>query len=317
MSAWGTEPWDSARCWRFGLAERIESIWDGVGRGDRWQCMRERVVSDVIRDSNKSHDEMLHPKRRRCCNLGKWYREKKAETSTIVVDGLPPLCMINDSMLIERGSSPLLTIAEMAQLRRSAVWKPLRRTCRMVSRAARSWSASRSLSSKSRPVPYGPSSSTRSIGAVPQRAYRCIQSCIVLPQKHQSSGVRDATSSQWWQTRRKLYEPLGSPPKSPSGMTFQRKIAPSISGGRVDTFKKEFRVRLSRIMAPSCSLIWLSNARMASRLISRSIAVYETALGVMECLSASPTHIDGDVSSRFAEDWDLIDPIVGDVDERD
>jgi hypothetical protein len=52
---------DSTRDWRFGLAERIESIWDRVGRGDRSMAVSERVVRDVIRDPNKSHDEMLHP----------------------------------------------------------------------------------------------------------------------------------------------------------------------------------------------------------------------------------------------------------------
>jgi hypothetical protein len=34
LSTSGTEPWWSTRDWRFGLAERIESIWDRVGRGD-------------------------------------------------------------------------------------------------------------------------------------------------------------------------------------------------------------------------------------------------------------------------------------------
>jgi len=93
-----------------------------------------------------------------------------------------------------------------------------------------------------------------------------------LPQKFQSPGVREATSNQWRQTRRKLCERFGNPLKSPFGMTFQRKMLPSISGGRrVEMFNKEFRVRLSWITAHSYSSICFSNARMDSRLISRSI----------------------------------------------
>jgi hypothetical protein len=66
------------------LEERIESIWDRVGRGDSSMAVSERVVKDVTRDPNKSHDEMMNPEveRSRRCNLGKWYREKKLEMST-------------------------------------------------------------------------------------------------------------------------------------------------------------------------------------------------------------------------------------------
>ena len=143
----------------------------------------------------------------------------------------------------------------------------------MASRAARSWSASRRGSSNSGPL-QPTELTTRSSEGYPRREWRLLQSCIVLPQKHQSSGVRDATSPQWWQTRRKLYESSDSPPKSPSGITFHRKMFPRISGGRrVETFNREFRARLSWIMAFSCSSICLSNARMESRLISRSIAI--------------------------------------------
>ena len=45
--------------------------------------VRERVVRVVIRDHSKFHDEMLNPERSRRCNSGKWYREKKLETSTL------------------------------------------------------------------------------------------------------------------------------------------------------------------------------------------------------------------------------------------
>ena len=108
-----------------------------------------------------------------------------------------------------------------------------------------------------------------------------LQSGIKLPRKYQSSGVRDATSNQWRQTRRKLYESSDNPPKSPSGITFHRKMFPRISGGRrVETFDREFRVRLSWIMAFSCSSICSSNARMESRLISRSIAVVKPRQGL-------------------------------------
>ena len=117
----------------------------------------------------------------------------------------------------------------------------------MVSHVARSRSAARSWS----PSSWRPSlSNTRSSGTVRQRMCRCVQSPIELPQKLQSSGVHEATSNQWWQTRRKLYEPIGSPPKSPSGMTLQQKMLPSISGDRrMEMFNRELRARLSCIIA--------------------------------------------------------------------
>ena len=155
----------------------------------------------------------------------------------------------------------------------------------------------RSSSSNSGPVH---SPNTKSSGPVPQRAYQRLQSRIEFPQEHQSPGVREATSNQWWQTRRKLYEPFTNPPKSPSGMTFHRKMLPSTSGGRrVDTFNREFRVRLSRIIALSCSSICFSSARMESMLISRTIAVRGNASGVMRCLEIPSTHTSGDVKSRL------------------
>ena len=169
----------------------------------------------------------------------------------------------------------------------------------MVSRAARSWSASRSSSFNLRAKEL---SNTRSSGPVPQRAYRRFQSSIEFPQEHQNSGVCDATSNQWWQTRRKLYEPFTSLPKSPSGVTFHPKMLPSISGGRrVDTFNSEFRVRFSWIMAFLCSSICFSSARMESRLISRSIAVGGSTSGIMKCHDVPSTHIDGEARSRFVE----------------
>ena len=104
------------------MAERIESIWDRVGRGESWMVASERVVRDVIRDFNKSHDEMLHPKRSRRCNLGKWYREKKSEMSTL--DGLTSH-NTNDSTLLDRVPSSLVIMEEMTELRSSALvpWK--------------------------------------------------------------------------------------------------------------------------------------------------------------------------------------------------
>ena len=104
------------------MAERIESIWDRVGRSDELKGVSERVVRDVVRDPNKPHDEILQSQRLRECNLGKWYREKNSETST-----LDPLlfCSMNDSMLLERVPFLLLMVMEeMMELRSSAV--PLR-----------------------------------------------------------------------------------------------------------------------------------------------------------------------------------------------
>jgi hypothetical protein len=149
-----------------------------------------------------------------------------------------------------------------------------------VSRVARSWRASRIVSSKSsRPVCCP---STRSSGAVLQRACRRAQFSLKLSQKPKSPGIPKATWSQWWQTMRKLCEAVDSPPKAPYGMTFQRKMLPSTSGGRVGTSNEEFRTRLSRMMALPCSWVCFSNARVESRFASRSIAVWKTVLGVGE-----------------------------------
>ena len=113
LTAWGSGPGDSERSWRRGFKERIESSWDGVWVGDaRWPSLR--VVRVVIRDFSKSHDEMLHPSRRRWRNFGKWYREKKAETSTV---GPRVVSTMNDSTLLDRVSSPSTTIEDMMELR--------------------------------------------------------------------------------------------------------------------------------------------------------------------------------------------------------
>ena len=168
----------------------------------------------------------------------------------------------------------------------------------MVSRVARSRSASRSSSPKSS-HPF----ITKSTGPVLQRVCRCFQSSTEAPQKLQSSGVREATSNQWWQTRRKLNEPLHNPANSLYGMMFRLKTFPSISGGRVETFNREFRVRLSWIMVfpwPPCSSICFSNARMESIFFSRSIAVRRISSGVVGFLEVSLTYSDGDVTSQSA-----------------
>jgi hypothetical protein len=83
----------------------------------------ERMVRDAARDSNKSHDEMLHPKRRIRCSLGKWYREKKLEMSTS--SDQPVFRNMNDSTLFDRISSPLVMMEETTELR-SSVLGPLR-----------------------------------------------------------------------------------------------------------------------------------------------------------------------------------------------
>ena len=50
---------------------------------------------------------------------------------------------------------------------------------------------------------------------------------------------------------------------------------------------------------------------MESRLISRSIAIGETASGVVEHLGVLATHIDGDVGSRFTGALDFVGGDVG------
>ena len=68
------------------MAERIESIWDSVGRGDRSSDRSsdasERAVRGVNRDLNKSHGEILNFERSRRRGIGKWYRQMKLEMST-------------------------------------------------------------------------------------------------------------------------------------------------------------------------------------------------------------------------------------------
>jgi hypothetical protein len=119
----GNELWDSLRDLRLGLAERIESIWGRVGREDCLQFVSTRVVRDVVRDSIKSHDEMLNPGRSRHCSLGEWYWEKKSETSTLL--DMLQFHNMNDSALFDRVSSPLVVVKEMMELRSFAL-APLR-----------------------------------------------------------------------------------------------------------------------------------------------------------------------------------------------
>ena len=72
------------------------------------------MVRVVIRDFNKSHNGMRHPWGRRQRNFGRWYREKKEETST---NDPPLVSTMNDSTLLDRDSSPSTTIDEMMELR--------------------------------------------------------------------------------------------------------------------------------------------------------------------------------------------------------
>lgn len=75
-------------------------------------------------------------------------------------------------------------------------------------------------------------------------------------------------------------ETFGNSPKCPSGMTFQQKKLARISGGRrVDTVDKEFRVRLSWIMA-SNSLILPPNAPWYRGRPPGPFPVRETVSGV-------------------------------------
>jgi hypothetical protein len=96
------------------LEERIESNWDRVGMGDGSMAVSSRVVRAVVCDFSRSHEEILHLRRRRHLNFWRWYREKKVETSTIE---LLMLCTMNDSTLIDRVSSPSVTIEERTELR--------------------------------------------------------------------------------------------------------------------------------------------------------------------------------------------------------
>ena len=106
------------------MEERIETSWDRVGViGDSGSVVSSRVVRAVVRDPNKSNDEIQHPERRRHFSFGRWYREKKPVTSML----LPLLCLtMNDSILFKRVPSSSVTIKEMTKLRRSALQKPLR-----------------------------------------------------------------------------------------------------------------------------------------------------------------------------------------------
>jgi len=91
-------------------------------------------------DFSVSHDGILHIlERLRRFNLGSWYRAKKQETSTgRMLSGRNT----NDPTLLDRTPSPGTMIEEMVKFMR--FWLVLIRwTCRMASRAARSWSASR------------------------------------------------------------------------------------------------------------------------------------------------------------------------------
>ena len=54
---------DSARSWRRGLEERIETSWDRVGLNGQSLVVSSRVVKTVVCDSSKPHDEILHPTR--------------------------------------------------------------------------------------------------------------------------------------------------------------------------------------------------------------------------------------------------------------
>jgi len=177
-----------------------------------WLKSSDRLVSVMVVELRWFQDEILkRPERWRLRNFGKRCRAKRPETSTF-------LNMI-DSMLLGRTSSPSGINEEMMAFR-SPVLLLLRWTFRITSRAARSLSVSRRASSKS-PSLYLRPSMMRSRVEIPERRCHRFQSFRLLPQEVHSSGVRRATWDQWWQTRRKLYEPFGIPPKwgSPASVT--------------------------------------------------------------------------------------------------
>ena len=107
------------------MEERIESNWDRVGVMGDSMSASSRVVKAAVRDPNKPHDEIPHPTRRRDFNFGRWYREKKSETSTT---SLPPLLwsILNDSTPFDRVASPSVTIEERTELRSFAAKNPVR-----------------------------------------------------------------------------------------------------------------------------------------------------------------------------------------------
>ena len=106
------------------MEERIESRSDRVGVMGDSTPVSSRVVRVVVRDFSKSHDEILHPTRRRRLNFGRWYREKKSEISTIL---LPlPFSIMNDSTPFGRVSSPWVTIEEMTELTSLVAKNPVR-----------------------------------------------------------------------------------------------------------------------------------------------------------------------------------------------
>ena len=177
----------------------------------------DRLVSAVVVDFRWSQDKILKlPERWRLCNFGKRCRAKRPEKST-------SLSTI-DSMLLSRTSSPPEINAEI-MVAKSSVSSPVRWTIRMTSRAARSLSASRKALSKSLSWLFHPSK-MRSRAEIPERRYHRFQSLRLLPQELHSAGMRRATWNQWWQTRRKLYEPSGIPARSgsPGSAKLKRKI---------------------------------------------------------------------------------------------
>lgn len=96
-------------------------------------------------------------------------------------------------------------------------------------------------------------------------------------------------------TNEKEVEPSCSPSKSPTGMTFQRKTSPRISGGaRADMFSNEFRARLSWMTSPRSFSIYFSKASMELTLISGPIPDGPTYVRYRETYRNALTHTEDD-----------------------
>ena len=148
--------------------------------------VRDRVVRAVVCNPRSSQDETVTPvERLRYHNSGKRWRAKNLEASTY--------CKLIDAMLLRRTPSSSGVNVDRMDARRD-LFLHRRWRDRIASHAARSRSVSRRGPSKG--VKFELLLSTRSTGAVPERLYRRDHFVNVLPQKLQSSGVREATSNQ-------------------------------------------------------------------------------------------------------------------------
>ena len=149
----------SRYCYRVGPSQ-----WD-VGTDEVLSRERSRIVKSVVCNKKWTNDEIVQPSRSRYRNVEGWWWVKKSETST----GVPRFMghKMTDFKLLDWSlSRPAVNEESMEPI--SFRLSVQRWTRRMVSRAARSWSALWRASSR------GPSaesipSNTRSSGAAGQQ----------------------------------------------------------------------------------------------------------------------------------------------------